>query len=1089
MPSRTDVAEDQHLEPALPEPQDGAYGKWGYDPTGLNTNNRGCFCCAGRPKEVRNASNGHQVWETADMTWWDFQRRRWHTLWLMKTIYYRLKRVEADTEGMPDGDEQNDMWTSVHTLNAREMREHAESAKGLFIKAGQYMSTMAGVLPDVYCEEFMVLTDHLPVSTIEEVYRVIQRDFKKPPKEIFEWIEETPIASASIAQVHKARLKNSGEIVAVKVQHDGVDRVFLEDVSTLSAVAEQVCWWYPDLDFRKFTEEWRESLPKELDFTQERRAIDRASSVLKKHDCRVIVPKVHKKFAGQHVFVMDFIEATPVMALGDDKFCQENGVNKHKVLETLLHAFGIMAFKDGLFHADPHAGNVRIILDKTACGGATPVLFDWGLFREISDHERMGLCKLFHALANFDLTGFFNVLDVLGFSIREEMMTDDFRREFIEKARGLLKDTVSRQKTRENVRHDMMEYKERLQKAAGQGAKASISPIYFLEEFPRCIIFFMRMMQILRGLCVSVNADGVPLLQIFSRYATEALLEGSRKPSIVSRLQIFAGREVKNRSCPIEGANTAKIETAPIATLEKMVQSSLDQLLKSKRVVGGQVAVIQNGRLVCDVAAGTLSTIDARPVESGTRFPMMGMSAGIAVLALLRTLRRLDLSSPAEALQTPLSRIWPEFNAGRAQSLTLAHLLSHSLGIQDAFPKNFAPRHLDDVQTVAQHFEQALDIEVREPRYAYLLQAFLLAKLGDCLAGKDSLLHWLGSELGPLGLDVAAPAGRGGEASVCRELPELARVSMQEVSAGRERRKQARVEDPQGEAQTPSDSASQTILEQLKQSLLEALQKDPLAFDPLQANTGHGGLFRAGLSLGASARGLATMLSSEKLQTDLQELRALELAGMDGTAVGWMLTGGAPQWTAGGLQVLELSGFGRKKLLANRQGGYGVVCGFGPCVAHFPDLATGGVTVAIMVNDVLRGREVAAELMTQVLSKYGYAPAWTSVPLRVMVDAVRMSKSQPTQSLIASMGGIKALQRGLGQQPEQRTPSRCGGCTGGLHKATRDASGSSGDTQRRHGLLHRLGTWSSRACGGRARSRTAGANPLVRSPSFREEEG
>ncbi|CAE8712157.1 unnamed protein product [Polarella glacialis] len=245
------------------------------------------------------------------------------------------------------------------------------------------MSAMVGTLPDAYPSELLSLTDHLPVSTIDEVYRTIEKDSGRP----------------------------------MSVQHEGVDRIFLEDVGTLSAVASQVAFWSPDLDFRKFAEEWGDSLPHELDFAQERRALERAGRVLREARNEVIVPTVDSEFFGPHFLVMEYIEAGPIMDLGDPDFCARNGVDKHAVLGTLLDAFGIMAFKDGMFHADPHAGNVRLKLQKNATGGARPVLLDWGLFREITDDERMGLAKVFHSLANFDIVGLFDVLESLGFLV------------------------------------------------------------------------------------------------------------------------------------------------------------------------------------------------------------------------------------------------------------------------------------------------------------------------------------------------------------------------------------------------------------------------------------------------------------------------------------------------------------------------------------------------------------------------------------------------------------------------------------------------------------------------------------------------
>eukprot|EP00930_Biecheleria_cincta_P032493 TRINITY_DN22555_c0_g1_i1.p1 TRINITY_DN22555_c0_g1~~TRINITY_DN22555_c0_g1_i1.p1 ORF type:complete len:1072 (+),score=218.92 TRINITY_DN22555_c0_g1_i1:23-3217(+) len=1025
----------------------------------------GLACCTSRPKPGKvempapKGESGPPIWDTADLSWWDFQRRRWRTLWLMRTVYYRYKKLQGDTESMPEGPVQDALWEEVHKLSSKEMRMHAEDCKGLFIKVGQAMSAMVGQLPDCYTNEFLLLTDHLPVSTIEEVYGTIQRSFKMPPKDVFSEFDPEPLASASIAQVHRARLRHSGEIVAVKVQHEGVDRIFTEDISTLSTVAGQVAFWSPDLDFRKFADEWAESLPHELDFTHERGAIKRAGDALRNAGNACIVPTVHSKYFGKHVFVMEFIDAGPFLDLADAEFCKRNNISKHEVLTSLLDAFGIMAFKDGMFHADPHAGNVRLKLDTSAPGGARPVLLDWGLFRVITDDERLGLAKVFHSLANFDMAGLFDVLESLGFALKDEAKTDQFKRDLLDKCRGVMKDTISRDQTRADAKEALKEYKARLDRAAQQNdeAQGSYSPIYFLEDWPSCIIFFMRMLQIVRGLCVAVDADGMPILQIFARHAKEALQEGSRQLMISNRLRMFQGRDGRpNLPETPRAVSPTSVELARNEGLEEVVQQALAKLLEAKKIVGAQVAIIQGSRLICEVAAGTLSSIDARPVEKDTRFPLLGATPGIAALAFLRALRRQSKEllaeglSPADLLKKTLVRqIWPKFGGGTSQ-VTLAQLLSHSAGLQDAYPKEFHQSTLDDVAGVAAHLEQDVLSVARETRYAYLVQAFAMAKLGDCLAGQDDVLHWLGLELGPLGLDAAQPMGRGREASICRDLPHLARVSMSEVQSARARRLQAEsspvapgAEFGGSSGSTAGAPASQAEEERKASTLLQAIANDPLVFDPLQGNAPQGGLFRAGLSLGASARGLAEMFSSQELQADLEELQALELAGQDKTAVGWLLTGGASQWTTGGLQALELRPSGAKALLGHRQGGYGVVCGFGPIVAHFPDLAPGGVTLAVLVNDVLHGRQAVTELLQAALQGFGVVPTWPSMTMSVMADAHKLAHSPEAAPLVDKVGGIEGLKKMLDLSVAAEAPAgksspeargRCGGCGEGVTK-------------------------------------------------------
>merc|ERR1712070_1216082 len=125
--------------------------------------------------------------------------------------------------------------------------------------------------------------------------------------------------------------------------------------------------------------------------------------------------------------------------------------------------------------------------------------------------------------------------------------------------------------------------------------------------------------------------------------------------------------------------------------------------------------------------------------------------------------------------------------------------------------------------------------------------------------------------------------------------------------------------------------------------------------------------------------------------------------------MGWLLSGGACRFTEGGLQVLELKGTSRLSLLSAHRGGFGIVSGFGPCVVHFPDLAPGGITVAVMVNDILHGREAAATLLNEVLAVYGYTAAWTMVPLSVVVDAGRLANSKGAEPLLKSLGGLESI--------------------------------------------------------------------------------
>lgn len=1041
--------------------------------------------CSGRARAAENTN----VWETANLGWWDFQRRRMSSIWLTKTIYDRVTKAAAEYEALEQaGDlaKAEILWDETSAVNAREIREHAEYAKGLFVKATQQMSTMQGILPEAYCEEFLKTTETLPISSPEEVYDVVERDLQRSPHEIFEAFDQVPIASASIGQVHKARLAGSGELVAVKVQHDGVDRVFMDDLGTLASIAEQVAYWMPGIDFRKAVEEWEESVPRELDFREEAVALSRASKVLREFRSHAIVPAPRDTISNKRVLVMDYIDGWPIARLKDREFCKANGLKKKMIMRELLDALGILTFRDGLIHGDPHAGNVRCICDSKAPGGAAPVIFDWGMTRVLTNNERFILAKLFHSLANMDMTGIFEALDFLGFRFNDSL-SHDFQEELVGRLRAMMKDTVSKTQTRKNTRAGMQEMKSRAE------AGKKVPPGKIFDDFPKCIVFFLRMCECVRGLTVMCDVEGLPVLEIFTSHARKAFIEGSRKEAIVSSVSLFTGSassssplapsrgqeaslpwgrqtSVKQEaSLPWSRQTSAKpptsvlfpaepLEAVADLALERRVRECLTELASRNQLVGAQVAVVQAGRVICDISFGTLSSIDMRPVKGSTRFPLLGAVAGVATLALLRDLRRWcetpsapshpDSSCQAALLGVPIgpgrlalvldtsvAKFWPQFGGG-SSSITLREILGHAAGLQDAFPDDFGPRYLDDAAAVLQHLELASLKTAREPRYSYILQTFVLAKLAECLGPRRDLLQWLRSTLGPLGFDAVLPAGAGGEAFICRDLPSLSRVSMGEVEQARNKRNLRKGGDhvsSEGAAtptsQRPSPSSSPRRLSVPTKTLAEAAAKSPMAFDPLAANISQASSskgFRAGLPIATSARSLATLLASSDMHRDLEALGALLIPderARDDTALGWFLTGGACQWTRGGLQKLQLRPLCPRTLISRRQEGYGVVCGLGPSVAHFPGLAGGeGVTVAVMVNNVLRGRDVAARLTTEVLSGYGYRPVWPRMPLHVMREARdKLSQDEMGASIIRELARI-----------EGRGGSNCGGCLAGL---------------------------------------------------------
>lgn len=157
------------------------------------------------------------------------------------------------------------------------------------------------------------------------------------------------------------------------------------------------------------------------------------------------------------------------------------------------------------------------------------------------------------------------------------------------------------------------------------------------------------------------------------------------------------------------------------------------------------------------------------------------------------------------------------------------------------------------------------------------------------------------------------------------------------------------------------------------------------------------------------------------------------MEGVDKTALGWFLTGGATHWTAGGLQALDLRGIGSRALRGYQQTGYGVVSGFGPVFASFPNL---NLTVAVLVNDVIHGRRASEELLTTVLSNFGVAPSWSNMTLNVLSDAAKMANSTDAAPLLDAVGGIEGLSRLMELGSGNAESKSCLSCTSLAQVAT-----------------------------------------------------
>ncbi len=270
------------------------------------------------------------------------------------------------------------------------LRRVMENAGGAFVKVGQMLSLRSDLIPQEYCDEFAKLQDEVKPFPFSQVKTILQEEYKRPLKEIFLEIQEKPVASASMAQVHKARLK-SGEWVAIKVQRPNLEKVFAADIDLLNYIAEEVEKYIPSLHQFKpkvIAEEFEKYTKKELDFLAEAKNIEvfyehyKYSPIIK-------IPKLYMELSTSKVIVMEFIDGEKISIL--TSLTREQ---KKKIAQIFYKTFIEQIFEMHTFHADPHPGNIFLmkngkiaLLDFGIVGRLSPDL------KENVEYMMVGLVK------------------------------------------------------------------------------------------------------------------------------------------------------------------------------------------------------------------------------------------------------------------------------------------------------------------------------------------------------------------------------------------------------------------------------------------------------------------------------------------------------------------------------------------------------------------------------------------------------------------------------------------------------------------------------------------------------------------------
>jgi ubiquinone biosynthesis protein len=286
-------------------------------------------------------------------------------------------------------------WSRQHARGADLLYGAAIRRQGLLIKLGQLIAARPDIFPFEYVQRLSLLHDRVPPRPYTVIAPVLRRGLGKPPEAVFASFERTPIAAASLAQVHRATLKD-GTDVAVKVQYPGIQSVVEADLFGLGLVKLALRRLLPGLNIGEIIDDLRASIPQELDFVHEGANAER---VARNFNGRpgVVIPTIYWQYTSRRVLVMQFIRGVKIT---DTAALDAAGVDRRALCKLFLGIYFEQIMVHGFFNADPHPGNLLVIPHEH--GAAEIALLDFGLVKELEERFRVGSARLCKAILTFD---------------------------------------------------------------------------------------------------------------------------------------------------------------------------------------------------------------------------------------------------------------------------------------------------------------------------------------------------------------------------------------------------------------------------------------------------------------------------------------------------------------------------------------------------------------------------------------------------------------------------------------------------------------------------------------------------------------
>ncbi|KAH0923381.1 hypothetical protein HID58_023399 [Brassica napus] len=643
---------------------------------------------------VRLIASIQRVWSKfVRMGWGNIYRRRMKVFSVAIIIYFDYKSVQQREKWIKKS-KVPALWEKAHERNAKRVLNLIVELEGLWVKMGQYLSTRADVLPQAYISLLTQLQDSLPPRPLQEVCRTIERELGHSMEVLFADFSDEPLATASIAQVHRATLAN-GQDVVVKVQHNGIRAIILEDLKNAKSIVDWIAWAEPQYDFNPMIDEWCKEAPRELDFNIEAentRTVSRNLGCKKTNDqvrsdnrVDVLIPDIiqiisadldsalrleaeqllipysfpdtyvlhllrfPKRQSSESVLILEYMDG---IRLNDVESLDAFGVDKQKIVEEITRAYAHQIYVDGFFNGDPHPGNFLVSKEPPH----RPILLDFGLTKKLSHPLKQALAKMFLASAEGDQVALLSAFAEMGLKLRLDLPDQAMSvASLFFRSSTPSNEAVKTLKTLNDQRTQNMKVIQEKMQLTPKEVKR-FNPV---DAFPGDIVIFARVINLLRGLSSTMNVQ-IVYLDIMRPFAESVLLGSiSRGPTV----------------------DASWIHDSPVhSDVESKLRKLLIELGSNQKILGIQVSAYKDGKVIIDTAAGVLGRYDPRPVQPDSLFPVFSVTKGVTagMIHWLVDNRKLQFD------QT-VGDIWPGFGSSGKETIKVHHVLNHTSGLHNAF--------------------------------------------------------------------------------------------------------------------------------------------------------------------------------------------------------------------------------------------------------------------------------------------------------------------------------------------------------------------------------------------------------------------